>query len=194
METNMIERISNCRKCGLCINQKPLLDAEKNCQLFWVGLSARKAVSEDESPLSPLSPSGQIIQEAEKALEGAISYKTNLVKCLPLTEVNKIRYPSRQEIDCCFDNLLLEFHAMAPKVVFLLGKQVALSMERHLGTRIDTWTQFSYRFTRIENTCYVPVQHPSYISVYARNKAGEYIRGIKDVYDRIANAGMLTSP
>ena len=38
----MIEQIRRCQKCGLCFNQKPLLDTEKECQVFWVGLSAKK--------------------------------------------------------------------------------------------------------------------------------------------------------
>lgn len=38
----MIEQIRRCQKCGLCFNQKPLLDTEKECHVFWVGLSAKK--------------------------------------------------------------------------------------------------------------------------------------------------------
>lgn len=30
----MIEQIRRCQKCGLCFNQKPLLDTEKECQVF----------------------------------------------------------------------------------------------------------------------------------------------------------------
>ena len=29
----MIEQIRRCQKCGLCFNQKPLLDTEKECQV-----------------------------------------------------------------------------------------------------------------------------------------------------------------
>ena len=49
----MIEQIRRCQKCGLCFNQKPLLDVEKECQVFWVGLSAKKKKSNKEIPLSP---------------------------------------------------------------------------------------------------------------------------------------------
>ena len=38
----MIEQIRRCQKCGLCFNQKPLLDTEKRMSGFWVGLSAKK--------------------------------------------------------------------------------------------------------------------------------------------------------
>ena len=30
----MLEQIRKCQKCGLCFNQKPLLDEEKECQVF----------------------------------------------------------------------------------------------------------------------------------------------------------------
>ena len=54
------------------------------------------------------------------------TYKTNLVKCLPLTEQQKLRYPSKKEMDKCFDNLVSEINAMSPKIVFLLGEKVFL--------------------------------------------------------------------
>lgn len=54
------------------------------------------------------------------------TYKTNLVKCLPLTEQQKLRYPSKKEMDKCFDNLVSEINAMSPKIVFLLGEKFIL--------------------------------------------------------------------
>ena len=48
----MLEDIRTCSKCGLCNNQRPLLDSERPCQVFWVGLSAKKITSEEERPLS----------------------------------------------------------------------------------------------------------------------------------------------
>ena len=55
----MIEQIRRCQKCGLCFNQKPLLDTEKECQVFWVGLSAKKMESDEEVPLSPETNTGR---------------------------------------------------------------------------------------------------------------------------------------
>lgn len=58
----MIEQIRKCQKCGLCFNQRPLLDLEKECQVFWVGLSAKKW-SLIEAPLSPETNTGMLIQK-----------------------------------------------------------------------------------------------------------------------------------
>ena len=85
----MIEQIRRCQKCGLCFNQKPLLDTEKECQVFWVGLSAKKMESDEEVPLSPETNTGMLIQKIEELCGEVITYKTNLVKCLPLTEEQK---------------------------------------------------------------------------------------------------------
>jgi len=39
----MINKIIECEKCGICINQLPLLDRYKDsCDVMWVGLSAKK--------------------------------------------------------------------------------------------------------------------------------------------------------
>ena len=85
----MIEQIRRCQKCGLCFNQKPLLDVEKECQVFWVGLSAKKKKSNKEIPLSPETNTGMVIQRIEEVCGEVTTYKTNLVKCLPLTEEQK---------------------------------------------------------------------------------------------------------
>ena len=44
----MIEQIEKCQKCGLCCNQKPLLERKRECQVFWVGLSAKMIKTENE--------------------------------------------------------------------------------------------------------------------------------------------------
>ena len=69
----MIEQIRKCQKCGLCFNQKPLLDVEKECQIFWVGLSAKKVISDTELPLSPETNTGMIIHKIEKKCEEVIA-------------------------------------------------------------------------------------------------------------------------
>ena len=56
----MLEDIRMCSKCGLCNNQRPLLDSERTCQVFWVGLSAKKITSEEETPLSEQTNTGKL--------------------------------------------------------------------------------------------------------------------------------------
>lgn len=181
----MIEQIHKCQKCGLCLNQKPLLDVEKECQIFWVGLSAKKMLSDIEIPLSPETNTGMLIQKIENACSNVITYKTNLVKCLPLTEQQKIRYPNKKEIDSCFENLLKEIHIMSPKIVFLLGEKVFSSVGKHLNIDFEKWNGFEYRYKAHGNIYYVPIHHPSYIYVYKRKKMDEYIKSVEKIVNQL---------
>ncbi len=82
----MIEQIMRCQKCKLCKNQQPLLDKKRECQVIWVGLSAKRVESDNEIPLAPETNTGMLIKKVEGLCRGVSTYKTNLVKCLPLTE------------------------------------------------------------------------------------------------------------
>lgn len=180
----MIKRIYDCEKCGLCNNQKPLLEGYiRDCQIFWVGLSAKKITDEDDIPLSPNTKSGLLIKSIEDRCDNVITYKTNLVKCLPLNDDEKLRYPNRKEVDACFENLLVEIKTLSPKIVFLLGEKVYSSVERHLNITFEKWENFEYKYIEHDGVYYVPIQHPSYISVYKRRYTEEYIEGIEKVIE-----------
>lgn len=184
----MIEQIRKCQKCGLCLNQKPLLDIEnieKNCQVFWVGLSAKKISSDTKSPLSPKTNTGMVIHKIEEMYEDVSTYKTNLVKCLPLTKQKKMRYPNQKEIDSCFENLINEITAMSPKIVFLLGRKVYSSVEKHLEIKLKKWDNFNYHYVEYKGTFYVPIHHPSYIYVYKRKYMDEYIEGVEKIINQL---------
>ena len=181
----MIEQIRRCQKCGLCFNQKPLLDTEKECQVFWVVLSAKKMESDEEVPLSPETNTGMLIQKIEELCGEVITYKTNLVKCLPLTEEQKLRYPNRKEIDSCFEHLVGEIQAMSPKIVFLLGEKVYSSVGKHLKINFEKWDEFEYHYKKYEGTYYVPIHHPSYIYVYKRKRMDEYIEGVERIINQL---------
>ncbi len=175
----MLEEIRHCQKCGLCFNQKPLLDTERQCQVLWVGLSAKKALSEEEKPLSPQSHTGMLIQKIENAGEMISSYKTNLVKCVPLTEQQKLRYPNKEEMECCFDNLWKEIQVVSPRIVFLLGEKVASFVSARLNMDIQKWEGYQYPYTEYKGVCYVPIHHPSYIYVYKRKEISQYVESIQ---------------
>lgn len=181
----MIEQIKKCEKCGLCFNQKPLLDMEKKCQVFWVGLSAKRVESDVDIPLSPDTNTGMIIQKIEETCHDIITYKTNLVKCLPLNEKQKLRYPNNNEIDCCFEHLLNEINTMSPQIVFLLGEKVYSSVGKHLKIKFNKWEDFDFYYKEVDGVYYVPIYHPSYIYVYKRKKIDEYIYGIERVISEL---------
>lgn len=181
----MIEQISKCQKCGLCCNQRPLLDEEKQCEVFWVGLSAKKVNSDDEIPLSPETNTGMLIQKIESMLDKVTTYKTNLVKCVPLNEQAKLRYPNKKEIDTCFDNLRTEIQELSPKIVFLLGEKVYSSVGKHFNIEFEKWDEFDYSYKEYEGTYYVPIHHPSYIYVYKRKKIDQYVESIEKIVNSL---------
>ena len=181
----MIEQIQKCHKCSLCFNQKPLLDVEKECQVFWVGLSAKKVMSDVELPLSSETNTGMIIHKIEEGCEELIAYKTNLVKCLPLTEQQKLRYPNKNEIDCCFEHLLSEIHTMSPQIVFLLGEKVYSTIAKKMKIEFEKWNDFEYHYKKVEGIYYVPIHHPSYIYVYKRKRMQDYIDEVRKIINQL---------
>lgn len=161
------------------------MDKCTSCQVLWVGLSAKKVTCDDETPLSKSTNSGAIIHKIEESLNGVSTYKTNLVKCLPLDDHKKLRYPNRQEIDDCFCNLEEEISTLAPKIVFLLGEKVYSSVAKRYRLSFDRIDGFNYQFVRHDGVYYVPVHHPSYIHVYKRKFVDTYIQSLHDITQRL---------
>lgn len=181
----MVEKIHECMRCGLCNNQKPLLDVPKKCEIFWVGLSAKMVESDNDIPLSPTTNTGSLIQRVEEKNKSLLTYKTNLVKCVPLTSEQKLRYPSKSEIKSCFDNLIAELDEMAPKIIFLLGEKVYSSIGDRLKIDFEKWSGYEYQFKEHNGMYFVPIQHPSYIYVYKRKYIDEYINGIECIINQL---------
>lgn len=162
--------VKECKNCSLYKNQLPLLDNQDKCDVMWVGLSAKKVDDLDKNyPLEENTNSGKIIKEIEDKLPNINFYKTNLVKCLPLNEKGKIRYPSVEEMNCCIKNLFIEINLLKPKMIFLLGSNTANFFIKYID----------------KNNIKVPViikrvKHPSYIYIYKRKYKGVYIDNIID--------------
>lgn len=55
-------------KMWIVLHQKPLLERKQECQVFWVGLSAKMVKKENETPLSPDTNTGMLIQKIEETL------------------------------------------------------------------------------------------------------------------------------
>lgn len=180
----MFETIMKCSRCGLCQHQAPLLDDAMSCQVFWVGLSAKKRTAEDEKPLAPSTNSGSILCSVEERCDGIGMYRTNLVKCLPLDDAGKLRYPNKREIDLCLPNLRSEINELSPQIVFLLGGKVIDAISRSYSLSFGKWNEFDYAVTKQNNTYFVPIHHPSYIYVYKRKRIDEYIKGLELIISR----------
>ncbi len=188
------QKIKPCRKvckaCGLYLNQLPVLDFLKHSHIFWVGLSA---VQFDEGiehlPLSPSTRTGALICTIEEPLTDTISfYKTNLVKCVPLKENGKIRYPIEHEMEKCYSNFQFELESLNPSVVFLLGKQVSTFVMKKMGVKdVSLPNNFKYRSIKIDNISFVPVHHPSFILIYKRDMLKTYIKSIQNLSECLIN-------
>lgn len=171
----MENNITNCNKCNLYNNQLPLLDKLKKSEVMWVGLSAKKTLGND-IPLDKNTNSGKIIEQIENRLPELKFYKTNLVKCLPLDENNKLRYPNLLEMEACLENLIKEIEMVNPKVIFLLGKKTYNFVYKY------------FKQNNINDSILFQVEHPSYIYVYKRKYLEEYINKITT----ICNKNLLT--
>jgi DNA polymerase len=177
----MLEDISQCNKCELYKNQKPLLDTALKCDVFWVGLSAKQAMSDIEKPLSATTNSGKVICEIEKKYIKTITYKTNLVKCLPLDDRGKLRYPKQHEMELCMLNLEKEICELSPKVIFLLGNKVTDTVGKYFSIKFEKIKGYEYKLYKHEDNYFVPIHHPSYIWVYKRKQMNDYYFGVKNV-------------
>jgi len=169
-----------CKSCGLYLNQLPIFDKSKNPSVFWVGLSAVQFADDEEKiPLSPFTRSGGLIARIEEPFNDKISfYKTNLVKCLPLHK-DKIRYPIKLEMENCFPNFESEVELLKPRLVFLLGKQVASFVANKVSAEeVDLNDKFRFKSFAHNDILFVPIHHPSYILVYKRKFIDDYARGI----------------
>lgn len=174
-----ISSIHNCNNCSLRNNQLPLLDVKNYADVMWVGLSAVKVNDvENDIPLSSRTNSGKLIASIENTAGNIKFYKTNLVKCLPLKE-NKIRYPNRNEMSVCYDNLISEIKLFQPKIIFLLGKKVYEFIAKNENINASGLnTNFDYDELSMLGTTVVPIHHPSYILIYKRTLIERYISAV----------------
>lgn len=137
---------------------------------MWVGLSAKKVTDISISvPLENNTNSGKIIEQIEQQIPNYNFYKTNLLKCLPLDENNKLRYPTVNEMDKCIKNLIYEIDIIKPKLIFLLGRK----------TYNYVYKYFKNNNLDANNIYYI--EHPSYIYVYRKRLINEYISKIVEI-------------
>jgi DNA polymerase len=173
--------IRSCHKCSLCDNQPPLVQKSTSADIFWVGLSAVKVSNKKDIPLSPNTNTGKLIHSIEFFFQNQVFHKTNVVKCVPLND-DKIRYPSNKEMKICFSHLKKEIEYLEPKVVFLLGKQVATFVLKEFNiTDYSLNDDFNYHSFKSQNITLIPIHHPSFILVYKRKKIHEYMNAIEKI-------------
>lgn len=183
-----------CKRCSLYINQLPLVDKRVSADIMWVGLSAKKV--EDVGTAVPLANdtnSGKLIDNIESGLGEFRFIKANLVKCLPLDEHLKLRYPTTNEMKACYSNLKQEIIKIKPKVVFLLGMKVSKFTLKDIEvTFTGLNNKYQYTYFRHNNIYYVPIHHPSYIHIYKRKQIDQYILGVQSIINEVYNINLTT--
>ena len=177
----MLERIRRCKDCELGCYQEPLLDWPKKRAVVVVGLSAKKITTPSEIPLDNGTKSGQLVMEMEKisAKNNLEVYRTNLVKCPPLDERGKLRYPTNAEIEVCFENLLHEIDVLDPRIVVLFGNIVQAKFERKLGISIGAAKKCTLPYLQNHGRYYVASYHPSYI-MRSKERQKMYIENFEE--------------
>ena len=168
--------------CTYCDITERCSNPNNTYDILWVGISAKIG----EEPLSEATNTGKLVKQIEAAC-GKPGYKTNLVRCPPVDENGKLRYPNQAEIDCCFKNLLAEIAEVKPKVVVLLGEKVCSTVEKKLNIKLKRWRGFEYFATEYNGIWYLPVQHPSYIYVYKRKETEKYVEKIAEAIEKVAD-------
>lgn len=177
----------NCFECGLFKNQLPLHDQKNSGQIMLVGLSAKKIMNVHMAdPLSNDIRSGKLINKIEKTLDQFSFIKSNLVKCVPLSEKRTIRYPRNYEMDLCYGHFLKEIHRTSPKLVFMLGLVVSNFLLSKMSLKINSLdNKFNYPIIRHEAIYYIPIHHPSFISVNKQKDMDKYVDKIKEISNRL---------
>lgn len=181
----MEDNIKKCKKCGLYLNQSPLIQKKSKCNILWLGLSAKK-IADKAEPLSSNTNTGKIIEMIESKLNYK-TYKTNLVKCLPLNKDNKLRYPTLLEKNACYNNLELEIKTLKPKIIILLGSEVADYIAEKLNIEIAKSINYDFKFTKYNDIFYIHIHHPSYIYVYKQKALNIYINAVVDIINLVYN-------
>lgn len=155
----------NCQKCLLCNEQEPLMDCCTHADIMVVGLSSKIKKYNDEKPLDGRTRSGKLIDEFEDVAKkyDLSLYRTNIVKCAPLDDNKKLRYPNSNEVDFCFDIFAEEVRCISPRIIVLLGDIVRKSVMRNWSVQINKPEETEISFTPFEETEIVAIYHPSYV-------------------------------
>lgn len=187
----MLESISMCQRCALCAHQPPLLDTKRNAAIMVVGLSAKMTHIPAEIPLDNCTKSGRLVSYMEEIAKekGYTLYRTNLVKCVPLDEKHRLRYPTPHEIDVCFENLLQEIDQLDPRIIILFGKLVRTALERSGIIRTEESENSQFLIQRTHNRCYVATYHPSYV-MRSTVRIKQYLEDYSALIDRFSKGAI----
>jgi DNA polymerase len=142
---------------------------------MFVGISSQKNKwNKTFMPFDNQTNSGKLLEEIILSLPKISFHKTNLIKCAPLNELGKIRYPTKEEYKNCFKNFEDELNIVKPKLIFIFGNPAIKAIEQKYKIKLEKEKPTSYK-----NLNFVAINHPSYIMIYKRKNLEEYKDKIK---------------
>lgn len=142
----------------------------KKHDIIIIGLSSQKDKKGHELlPLDIKTNSGKFIKQIEDELAHLTFHKTNLVKYVPLDKENKIRYPTIEEFNSCFNHLESEIEKVNPKIIILLGEKVANFITKKYKIEKE-----KYKATQYKDKQIICIDHPSYLMIYKRKQIENY--------------------
>lgn len=149
--------------------------------IFFTGLSAvPTAEVHSAEPFASSTNSGSVLRGIASELTSPSVYYTNLVKCLPLRG-DRIRYPSRSELNLCFRNYAAELAQLRPQRIVLLGQLVSDFVAQKLNLRFRSRRrEFDFPAAQRGGVTFLAAYHPSYVLVYKRRKLDVYKRRLLD--------------
>lgn len=154
---NLMERINNCRRCGLASTRNCAVPGEGGnaSRIFFVGEGP--GAEEDRQGRPFVGRSGQLLDKilAAVSLSRNDIFITNIVKCRPPGN----RDPRSEEVIACWPYLEEQISILKPRVIVTLGAPAA-------RTLLDTDTgigRLRGRFHDYQGIPLLPIYHPAYL-------------------------------
>lgn len=152
----LIESVSNCKKCELCKSRINVVFGEGNPSAELMIIGEGPGRDEDEQARPFVGRSGQLLTKMLQAMgfERNDVFIANIVKCRPPAN----RVPTPDEAKSCLPYLLEQIDAISPKVLLLLGATPLKYILDLVGiTKLHgTWHEFHGIKT-------IPSFHPAYL-------------------------------
>lgn len=147
----------NCQGCSLCETRKNIVfsDGSEKAPVMFIGEAPGK--NEDETGIPFIGRAGQLLRKYmfEVGFLQDDFYIANTLKCRPPEN----RKPTKEEKLACEKFLLKQIEIVNPKIIVLVG---ATALESFIKTK-TTITKARGEIFKIDNRCFIPVFHPSYL-------------------------------
>jgi uracil-DNA glycosylase len=153
----LIERINNCRNCGLAATRNCAVPGEGGSALRILFVGEGPGAEEDRTGRPFVGRSGQLLDKilAAVSLTRKDIFITNIVKCRPPGN----RDPLSEEVIACWPYLDEQIKILRPRVIVTLGAPAA-------KTLLDTATgigRLRGRFHDYHGIPLLPTYHPAYL-------------------------------